>query len=248
VVNALALEGLRDDWRLPKGLRDTTEIFVDASGVHKKQSATETRAKSITYKPLAKQWQIAIIEYISTPETEEGEKGVLAGLREAGLVRGKDFDVKIRNAQGDMVTVSNLVDAAMTDDADLLIAITTPALQAALRRGGTTPIIFTVVSDGVAAGAGRTARDHRANVTGIDYKGAYPEIWFQRGLPVLLTPRARRDFPSSVFKAAKPAMAPFSCSHEITSTPQGSPAWLRRESCAVKIRHLYPFARTLKTS
>jgi ABC-type uncharacterized transport system substrate-binding protein len=176
VVNALALAGLRDDWRLPKGLRDTTEIFVDASGVHKKQSATETRAKSITYKPLAKQWQIAIIEYISTPETEEGEKGVLAGLREAGLIRGKDFEVKIRNAQGDMATVSSLVDAAMTDDADLLIAITTPALQAALRRGGSTPIIFTVVSDGVAAGAGRSAQDHRANVTGIDYKGAYPEM------------------------------------------------------------------------
>ena len=79
-----------------------------------------------------------------------------------------DFGVKIRNAQGDMATVSNLVDAAVTDETDLFIAITTPALQAVLRRGGSTPIIFTVVSDGVAAGAGRTARDHRANVTGID--------------------------------------------------------------------------------
>jgi ABC-type uncharacterized transport system substrate-binding protein len=176
VVNALALAGLKDAWRLPKGLRDTTEIFVDASGVHKKESTNETRTPSIAHHPLAKQWQIAIIEYISTPETEEGEKGVLAGLREAGLVRGKDFEVKIRNAQGDMATVSSLVDAAVTDDADLLIAITTPALQAALRRGGSTPIIFTVVSDGVAAGAGRTAEDHRPNVTGIHYKGAYPEM------------------------------------------------------------------------
>ncbi len=71
--------------------------------------------------------------------------------------------------------MSSLVDAALTDKTNLFIAITTPALQAVLRRGGNTPIVFTVVSDGVAAGAGRTTR-YRANVTGIDFKGAYPEM------------------------------------------------------------------------
>jgi ABC-type uncharacterized transport system substrate-binding protein len=36
--------------------------------------------------------------------------------------------------------------------------------------------VFAVVSDGVAAGAGRTAQDHLPNVTGIQFKGAYPEM------------------------------------------------------------------------
>jgi len=130
----------------------------------------------MTRGPLARKWNINIIEYIATIETEEGERGILAGLSEAGLVRGRDYGVRIRNAQGDMATVSALVDAAVTDGANLLMTVTTPALQAALRRGGSTPIVFTVVSDGIAAGAGRTAKDHLPNVTGIQYKGAYPEI------------------------------------------------------------------------
>ncbi|HXV79476.1 MAG TPA: ABC transporter substrate-binding protein, partial [Candidatus Binatia bacterium] len=74
VVNELALAGLKDDWRLPPGLRETAEVFVDASGVHQKKLASDTKAKSVVPIPLAKQWKIDIIEYITTPETEEGEK------------------------------------------------------------------------------------------------------------------------------------------------------------------------------
>ena len=176
VINELALARLRDPWRLPKGIRANTDTFVDASGVHQKRDSTVTKPKSVVPKQLSRKWNVNIIEFISTIETEEGEKGVLAGLDEAGLVRGRDYDIKIRNAQGDMATVSSLVDAAVTDDADLLITVTTPALQAALRRGGKTPIVFTVVSDGIAAGAGRTADDHLPNVTGIQFRGAYPDM------------------------------------------------------------------------
>ena len=174
VINELALAGLKDDWRLPEGLKETSDIFVDASGIHKRKVASETKSVALT--PLARQWKISIIEYITTPETEEGEKGIFAGLRESGLRRGSDYEVDIRNAQGDMATLSTLVDAAVTDNADLLITLTTPALQAALRRGGNQPIVFAVVSDGIAAGAGRTLEDHLPNVTGIQFLGAYPEL------------------------------------------------------------------------
>jgi ABC-type uncharacterized transport system substrate-binding protein len=174
VVNELALAGLKEDWRLPKGLRDSSEIFVDASGVHKRKLARQTESVAAT--PLARQWKIDIIEYITTPETDEGEKGIFAGLRESGLRQGRDYEVTRRNAQGDMATVMTLVDAAVTENADLLITLTTPALQAALRHGGNLPIVFAVVSDGVAAGAGRTAQDHLPKVTGIQFKGAYPEM------------------------------------------------------------------------
>jgi ABC-type uncharacterized transport system substrate-binding protein len=176
VVNQLALSGLKNGWRMPEGLRETAEIFVDALGVHKKKIATAAKSDSGAAKALPRKWKIDIIEYITTIESEEGEKGILAGLREAGLVEGRDYDVTIRNAQGDMATVSALVDAAITNGAELLITVTTPALQAAIRRGGRTPIVFTVVSDAIAAGAGRTDTDHLPNVTGIHYKGAYPEM------------------------------------------------------------------------
>ncbi len=176
-VNELALAGLKDPWRLPADIRASADILVDEGGIHRRSTKPrDAVTKGVTAKPLAKKWNINIIEYIATIETEEGERGILAGLSEAGLVRGRDYDVRIRNAQGDMATVGTLVDAAVTDRADLLMTVTTPALQAALRRGGNTPIVFTVVSDGIAAGAGRTVNDHLPNVTGIQYKGAYPDM------------------------------------------------------------------------
>ena len=39
-------------------------------------------------------------------DVEEAEAGVLAGLRESGLVEGRDYVVTMRNAQGDMATVN----------------------------------------------------------------------------------------------------------------------------------------------
>ncbi|HWP60397.1 MAG TPA: ABC transporter substrate-binding protein [Candidatus Acidoferrales bacterium] len=136
----------------------------------------KAKAKANAASSLAKKWKVHIIEYVATVDTEEGERGVLTGLRDAGLVEGRDYDVHVRNAQGDMPAVSALVDTAVTEGADLLITITTPALQAALRRGKGTPIVFSVVSDAIAAGAGRSDNDHLPNVTGVHYQGAYPEM------------------------------------------------------------------------
>jgi len=36
------------------------------------------------------------------------------GLRESGLVEGRDYELKVGNAQGDMPTLNTLIDAALT--------------------------------------------------------------------------------------------------------------------------------------
>ena len=111
---------------------------------------------------LVKKWRVNLIEFNNVVDVEETEQGVLAGLREAGLVEGQDYDIKIRN-----------VDAAVTDDADLLITLSTPTLQAALQRAHGLPIVFTYVASGIIAGAGRTNEDHLPNVTGVFTGGDY---------------------------------------------------------------------------
>jgi len=109
-------------------------------------------------------------------DVEEAEHGVLVGLREAGLIKGRDYAVAIRNAQGDMGTVNSLIDAAITEGADLLITLSTPTLQAALQRARNLPIVFTYVASGVIAGAGRSDTDHLPNVTGVYLGAGYQEI------------------------------------------------------------------------
>lgn len=136
---------------------------------------------------LGKRWMVYLIQYNNVVDVQESEEGVLEGLRNSGLVEGRDYETKVVNAQGDMATVSALVDAAVNDRADLLFTFSTPTLQAAIRRAPTTmPIVFTYVASAVAAGAGRSEQDHLPNVTGISTGAAYDDLlramqqWFPR--------------------------------------------------------------------
>jgi ABC-type uncharacterized transport system substrate-binding protein len=148
------------------------ELIKEAEATAKPQAS----AKRETLAPLAKKWGVNLVEFNNVLDVEEAEHGVLTGLREAGLVEGRDYDIKIRNAQGDMGTVNSLIDAAVTDSADLLITLSTPTLQAALQRARGLPIVFTYVASGVIAGAGRSDEDHLPNVTGVYLGGGYAEL------------------------------------------------------------------------
>src|SRR5262245_24725470 len=114
-----------------------------------------------------KKWRLAFIQYIQSPEVDEAEAGVRAGLKESGLVEGEDYEITVRNASGDMATMLALIDAAMQDRADMLVTFSTPTLQAAINKTSRVPVVFTFVTDPGAAGAGRSYVDHRANVTGV---------------------------------------------------------------------------------
>jgi putative ABC transport system substrate-binding protein len=113
-----------------------------------------------------KQWRVRVLEFVNIPDCEEAEKGVLDALRESGLAEDRDYEIRVTNAQGDMAALNGLVDAALTDRADLIVTLSTPTLQAALRRARTTPIVCTFVADPFIAGAGKSNNDHLPYVTG----------------------------------------------------------------------------------
>ncbi len=127
VVNTLALAGLRDPWQLPDAVRADATIVVDADG--------HARARRARRGALARTWRVDLIQYNQVQDVEEAEAGVIAGFRESGLVEGRDYVITVRNAQGDMATVSTLIDAALGERADLLVTFSTPTLQAALAAG-----------------------------------------------------------------------------------------------------------------
>jgi len=121
-------------------------------------------------------FRIDLLEYVNVLDVEDSEVGIRAGLAGAGLAEGRDFELRIRNAQGDMPTLSTLVDAAISDGTDLVMTLSTPTLQAALRRAKDVPVVFSFVSDAVAAGAGTSAQDHLPNVTGVTTASPYAEL------------------------------------------------------------------------
>ena len=174
-INTTVLKGLREPWRVPDEALASASVVVDETGVHKKAAPAAPANQATDRQPLSKTWRLSLIELNRVAEVEEGEQGVLDGLKESGLVDGRDYKYTVRNAQGDMATVSGLVDAALADS-DLLITFSTPTLQSALQRVKRLPVIFNYVSDPFIAGAGKSDREHAPNVTGVYLLGAYDQM------------------------------------------------------------------------
>ena len=120
-------------------------------------------------------WKIYFVQFNDVIDVQDAAHGVMDGLRESGLREGHDFTVKTLNAQGDMATVSALVDAAVTGGAEMIITFSTPTLQAALRRVRTVPVVYNYVSSGLKAGAGKSNTDHAPNVTGVSLLPAHDQ-------------------------------------------------------------------------
>lgn len=187
IVNTLRLRDLRDPWQIPEQVLRDADTLVDGTGIHRKGSAQA--GASGKPRPLSRTWSVDLIEFNNVVDVEEAEKGVLEGLKEAGLVLDRDYRVRIRNAQGDMMTANGLIDAAVTEGADLLITFSTPTLQAAIQRSRGVPVVFNYVANAVWAGAGKSDTDHLPNVTGVQIAGAYDEMF---ALVRQVLPSARR--------------------------------------------------------
>jgi ABC-type uncharacterized transport system substrate-binding protein len=174
-INTTVLDGLRERWVVPDELLALANVVVDSKGIHRREGAAP-KSTATASRPLSKRWRLHLIQLNDTTDVEEAEQGVLKGLGNAGLVEGRDYETKVRNAQGDMATVSSLIDAALTDRADMLITFSTPTLQAAVQRAKSVPVVFNYVADAVAAGAGKSDTSHLPNVTGVYLLGAYAEM------------------------------------------------------------------------
>ncbi len=112
-------------------------------------------------------WRIQIIVYLETPPAEEALEGLQDGFQKSGLVEGRDYVLHKRSAQGEMPMLNQLFDAATADGTDLYITVSTPTLQAAVRKVKDKPVVFTMASDPVSAGAGISFEKHLSTMTGI---------------------------------------------------------------------------------
>ena len=94
---------------------------------------------------------------------EDGARGVLAGLAEAGYQDGQTIRVRRFNAEGDAATSNTIARAIVGGDYELIITLSTPSLQAvaAANRDAQRPHVFGMVSDPVAAGVGIARDDPR---------------------------------------------------------------------------------------
>jgi ABC-type uncharacterized transport system substrate-binding protein len=160
-VNTVAPEGLDPPWTIPAAVLAEADSVIDAAGTHDKSRA----AAPVAGRP-HRMWKLHLLAYNNSPDSEASAAGLLDGLGKAGLVEGRDFECLLQNAQGDIATLPGLIDAALAQQADLILTVSTPTLQTAALRGRTTRVVFTMVANPFIAGVGRSDAEHPPHVTG----------------------------------------------------------------------------------
>jgi putative ABC transport system substrate-binding protein len=100
-------------------------------------------------------------------------EGLFSGLKDLGFVEAKTCECVKRMHRQEIVNIPSILQNFDNEDVELIIAMTTPVLTAAVKAVKKKPVVFTYVYDPVAAGAGKTSADHRPNITGT---GSFPPV------------------------------------------------------------------------
>lgn len=136
--------------------------------------APSPKAQAASLPPMRQQpFEIRIVRYNDATFSADTVRGIIDGLAAAGWQEGREFNVRTLNAQGDMTTLSSILNAVVGEQPDLIMPVSTPALQATLRQAGALPVVFSSVGDGVQAGAGESVSNHLPNVTGLTTKSPF---------------------------------------------------------------------------
>lgn len=141
-------------------------LSAASMGACSQQSADSTAGGSSAAE--AKQLKIGVIQYAVHPSLDNCYKGFLEGLEEAGYQNGKNVTVDFQNAQGEPSNADMIAKSMVAKKEDMIVGIATPAAMSAYGAAKQTeiPVVFTAVSDPVAAGIVQSKEKPGVNCTG----------------------------------------------------------------------------------
>ena len=91
------------------------------------------------------------------------------GLREFGYVEGENIALEMRIAEGDNQELEALARELVELKVDVILAVNTPAVQAAKKATGSLPIIMTRLADPVKTGLVSNLSRPGGNITGLSF-------------------------------------------------------------------------------
>lgn len=127
------------------------------------ESAPDAKDKSYT---------IGIGQFAEHGSLDNCREGFILGLKEAGIEEGKNLTIIYENSQADGGTASQIATNFAGKQVDLMCGIATPMAQAAygVAKKSGTPVIFTAVTDPVAAELANADGTPVGEVTGTSDK------------------------------------------------------------------------------
>lgn len=111
---------------------------------------------------------VGISQFAEHGSLDNCKNGFIDGLAENGIVEGENLTVLFDNAQADTGTASTIAENFVAQKVDMICGIATPSAMAAYNSCMNTeiPVIFTAVSDPIAAGLANDDKTPTGNITG----------------------------------------------------------------------------------
>ena len=111
---------------------------------------------------------VAISQIVEHPSLDEIRRGIIEELAANDYVEGENLTVNFQSAQGNTATAGQIAKQFAGDMPDAIVAISTPTAQTIAAATDTIPIIYTAISDPVAA---KLINENnipiQANITGL---------------------------------------------------------------------------------
>ncbi|WP_209326386.1 ABC transporter substrate-binding protein [Brevibacterium renqingii] len=110
----------------------------------------------------AESYKIGISQLVQHPALDAASEGFKKSFKDAGV----EVEWDEQNAQGEQANATSIAQTFANGDFDLVLAVATPAAQAAAQAITNVPVLFTAVTDAEEAGLVDTADKPGGNVTG----------------------------------------------------------------------------------
>lgn len=118
-------------------------------------------------RPAEKLYTLGIFQITDAPTLNEARKGFIQALMDSGLRDGVNVRLVIRNAMGDVTEARRIAQEFVDQNIDMIVALSTQCLQAAMMAAPRVPVIFTSVANPHLLGVGKSPENQGRNITGV---------------------------------------------------------------------------------
>ena len=109
---------------------------------------------------------VGIGQFVQAPPLDAATKGFKQAFIDAGYVDGETVEFDVKNANAEVATSTTIAQTFATQGVDLVLGVATPMAQAAMQNITDVPVLFTAVTDPVAADLVESNEKPGSNVTG----------------------------------------------------------------------------------
>lgn len=143
-------------------------IMVMAAGCGTGSGETQATEAAKETEAARESYTVGISQFAEHGSLDNCREGFLEGLKSAGIEEGVNLEVLMDNAQADTGTAATIADNYVSKGVDMICAIATPSAMSAYNScmNSDIPVIYTAVSDPLAAGLAGEDGSSVGNITG----------------------------------------------------------------------------------